>query len=305
VIVSEDGVVLTAQTLIRGSRGFQVRLKNGETYDRVRLIATDGRRGVAALRIPATGLRPLRAAPGEPKSGGPVWVVAHPGLRPWTATAGMLGAPRLADEIPGFGSGYQLLPLTAAVGPGSLGAPVVDAEGNAVGIVLASGVSPALDFAIPLMAVMGLAQGRAEIVLGQPVPVGFRGRPPERSPASVANADPDELVRRARSMSIYSSTQFFDAQALENALSRDAEFQKLSVVLVRDSTAADLLLRVERPLFSFDFTYRLEDARSSVVVGTGKVIAVDGVRAAPLVAKEIVKRLRAAKASPVASPKKN
>src|SRR5215831_11120249 len=56
VIIRSDGVILTANHVVRGMREVQVRLKSGEIYDQVELIASDERRDVAALRIPATGL---------------------------------------------------------------------------------------------------------------------------------------------------------------------------------------------------------------------------------------------------------
>src|SRR5690348_10210230 len=62
LIVRPDGVVLTANHVVKGMREVQVRLKNGDVYDHVELIAADERRDVAALRIPATGLPVLPAA---------------------------------------------------------------------------------------------------------------------------------------------------------------------------------------------------------------------------------------------------
>ena len=56
LIVRHNGIVLTANHVVKGMREVQVRLKNGDVYDHVELIATDERRDVAALRIPATGL---------------------------------------------------------------------------------------------------------------------------------------------------------------------------------------------------------------------------------------------------------
>src|SRR5207249_4028365 len=53
VIVRPDGIVMTAYHLIKDQPAVQVRLKNGETYDRVVVLGIDERRDVAALRIPA------------------------------------------------------------------------------------------------------------------------------------------------------------------------------------------------------------------------------------------------------------
>src|SRR5499425_3138661 len=55
VIVRSDGVILTANHVVKGMSEVQVRLKSGEVYDQVALIASDERRDVAALRIPAAG----------------------------------------------------------------------------------------------------------------------------------------------------------------------------------------------------------------------------------------------------------
>src|SRR5712691_9919160 len=40
LIVRSDGIVLTANHVVKGMREVQVRLKNGEVYDRVELIAS-------------------------------------------------------------------------------------------------------------------------------------------------------------------------------------------------------------------------------------------------------------------------
>src|SRR5713101_9617613 len=43
LIVSSDGIVLTANHVVKGMREVQVRLKGGDVYDRVELVATDER----------------------------------------------------------------------------------------------------------------------------------------------------------------------------------------------------------------------------------------------------------------------
>ena len=47
LIVRSDGIVLTANHVVKGMREVQVRLKSGDVYDRVELIAADERRDVA------------------------------------------------------------------------------------------------------------------------------------------------------------------------------------------------------------------------------------------------------------------
>src|SRR5207245_6723593 len=59
VVIRSDGVILTANHVVKGMREVQVRLKSGELYDQVELMASDERRHVAALRISVAGLRGL------------------------------------------------------------------------------------------------------------------------------------------------------------------------------------------------------------------------------------------------------
>ncbi len=92
VIVRSDGILLTAYHVIKDAREVQVRLKTGEIYDRVELVAVDERRDVAALRIPAANLPALAIAPlDEARLGEPVSVVSNPSgppeerVRSWSA----------------------------------------------------------------------------------------------------------------------------------------------------------------------------------------------------------------------------
>lgn len=62
LIVRSDGIVLTANHVVKGMKEVQIRLKNDEVYDRVEMIAADERRDITALRIPATDLPVLPVA---------------------------------------------------------------------------------------------------------------------------------------------------------------------------------------------------------------------------------------------------
>src|SRR5215471_14231210 len=119
IIVRSDGVVLTANHVVKGMKEVQVRLKSGEIYDRVELIATDERRDIAALRIAATGLPAIPSVnSADARPGVSVYVVANGVGLPWTASSGVLSALRMAEEVPGAGSGYRLLQFTASLSPG-------------------------------------------------------------------------------------------------------------------------------------------------------------------------------------------
>lgn len=54
VFIRGDGVLLTAYDLVKGAGEIQVRMANGETYDRAELVESDERRNVAVLRVYAS-----------------------------------------------------------------------------------------------------------------------------------------------------------------------------------------------------------------------------------------------------------
>src|SRR3990172_8963 len=168
VILRADGTLFTAYHVVKDALQVQVRLQNGEIYAQVELVGFDERRDVAALRITATGLPALAVAPlSEAKAGETVYVVSNPRGLGGSVSSGVLSAVRLADEVPGAGSGYRVLQFTAPLSPGSSGGVVVDAQGRALGIVVGSEAGGQnLNFAVPVESVMGLLEGTERIRLG-------------------------------------------------------------------------------------------------------------------------------------------
>ena len=309
LIVLSNGALLTAYHLVKDASEVQVCLKSGEVYDKVELVAFDERRDIAALRIQATGLPviPNSNAPAEAHVGERVYALSNPQGLPWTVTEGILSAVRLADDVEGAGNGYQLLQFTAPVSPGSSGGVLVDAQGRALGIIVASKNGQNLNFAVPLSSIMGLANAQGGTSFG----VGSDLQPPARtvapSSARIVNADPNELLRSARTIFIHSNTAFFNAAQLQNALRKRPEFTAWRLLIVDDWEAAklaDLEIAVGRPLFTYIFTYIVKDRRTGIVLATGKVTAFDGNIAAPKLAKRIIENIKTARALPALDSKK-
>lgn len=110
VAAGDDGVFFTAYHAVRDAKEVQIRLKNGEVFDRATLVAFDERRDVAALRISGAGLPPLPVASlATVHPGQPVLVVSHPGGLSWTASSGIVSSVRMADEVPGAGTGFRIV----------------------------------------------------------------------------------------------------------------------------------------------------------------------------------------------------
>lgn len=307
VIVRSDGVLLTAYHVIKDAREVQVRLKTGETYDRVELVAVDERRDVAAIRIPAANLPALTVAPlDEARLGEPVFVVSNPSGLTWSASAGVSSAVRPVEEVLATQRGYRVLQFTAPVSPGSSGGVVVDSKGGALGVVVFSRQEgQALNFAVPLDAVIGLASGSEHT----PLPSGGDLQPlqPERPPssASLARENPTDLLRKARTVFVHSSTVWFTTATLEKELMKQRGFHDWGLTVVRDGKLADLDVEVDRPLWTYTFTVAVQDARTSMLLGSDKVVAASGDLAAPNLAEKIVKMLGAAHSAETTAANKN
>ena len=295
VIVRSDGVILTAYHAIKDARELQVRLHNGDVYDQVVLIGSDERRDVAALRISARDLPTLPVGPGrEFKPGEAVFVVSNSNGLGWSASKGIFAASRLADEVPGAGQGYRLLQFTAPVSHGASGGPLVDSRGTLVGIIT-SGVSSrsrevqsGAGFAVPIESVIGLADATGNLALGSGAALQMPANRPPPSSAALASANPQDILRAAKTLHIATRSMYFTPETLEKELAKQKDFDKLGFVLVKDPRLADLLISIDRPLFTYTFTYSVVDSKTSIVLDSGKVTAIDGGSAAGTIAKQLV-----------------
>ncbi len=306
VIVRSDGVLLTAYHVIKDAREVQVRLKTGETYDNVELVAVDERRDVAAIRIPAANSPALEVAPlNDARPGEPVYVVSNPSGLTWSASAGVLSAVRPVEELLTTQTGYRVLQFSAPVSPGSSGGVLVDSHGRALGIVVFSTQGQALNFAVPVESVFGLAGESAHT----PLPSGRDLQPPQSqrppSSASLAKESPTDLLRNARSVFVHSRTVWFTTPTLEKELMKQRDFHDWGIAIVRDRKLADLDVEVDRPLWTYTFTVVVQDARTSMLLGSDKVVAASGDLAAPNLAEKIVKMIRAARSTEPNPAKKN
>jgi hypothetical protein len=311
VIVRPNGVILTAYHAVKDAREVQVRLPTGDVYDQAVLIGADERRDVAALRISAASLPTLPIGVGaEAKPGEPAYVVSNSGGLAWSACKGIIAALRLADEIPGAGQGFRVLQFTAPVSGGASGGPLVDARGALLGVItkgIASGqggMQSGAGFAVPIETVIGLADGSGRLALGNGAALQMPASRPSPSSAAVASSSAQDILRAAKTLHIASRSMYFTPETLEKALASQKNFDSLGLMVVKDMRVADLLIMVDRPLFTYTFTYSVTDSRTSRVLDSGKVTAIDGGAAAGKIAKQLVSKWAKARAAEPA-PKPN
>jgi hypothetical protein len=120
--------------------------------------------------------------------------------------------------------------------------------------------------------------------------------PRERTRTARGREDlsPGALVRGARTVYVAPS-EHVEKKYLEYKLGKYEELRDWGLVLVADPSAADLVITVDKTALNYIFT--LTDRRTSVIVTTGKCVAVNGRLAAEYLGKEIVKKIKDARAS--------
>jgi len=291
VIISKDGVLLTAYHAVRGAAEVQVRTAEGDVFDHVELLGVDERRDIAALKISAGSLSVLLPrSTTDLSQGDEVYAMTNSDGLTWSATEGILSAIRPADEVPGAGSGFRLLQFTAPVAPGSSGGALIDRTGALVGIITRGKSSAA--FAVPIESVIGLPEGGHHIALGSgaslQLPAKLAADVPQSS-AAIAGSDPKQILKNAKTIYIHSKTSFLTVDTLERALTLQKTWPKLGLTIVADPRVADLLVEVDRPLFTYVHTFVISDKKTSIILGTGKVTAIDGTVASDGLAQDITK----------------
>lgn len=114
----------------------------------------------------------------------------------------------------------------------------------------------------------------------------------------IAETNPRALLSRARTLFIYSGTSFFEDVQLQAALRKHDEMDTWQLAIVdgwQKRDIADLHVDIDRPLFTYTFTYKITDRKTGIILATGKVTAFDGNLAAPLLADRIVDEIRKAR----------
>jgi hypothetical protein len=116
--------------------------------------------------------------------------------------------------------------------------------------------------------------------------------------AKIAAASPKSLLSQARILHISSNTDYLEAVQLENELRKRTEVDAWQLAMIDGwgkQDLADTEIEIDRPLFTFTFTYKITNRGTGILLATGKVTAWDGNAAAPMLAERIVEEIRKAR----------
>ena len=121
----------------------------------------------------------------------------------------------------------------------------------------------------------------------------------QRAPLSLrtatddADADttirPGATLRRARTLYIEPSRRI-DREYVQYKLLKTSQLAAWNITIVEDERAADLILRLDQKLANYLF--KIVDPRTSAVIVSGKVVAINDPVAADFLGIEIIKRMR-------------
>ncbi|HEV7654650.1 MAG TPA: trypsin-like peptidase domain-containing protein [Mycobacteriales bacterium] len=164
VIVGSDGTVLTANHVIADRSAVSLIFADG-TRSAATVASADPAHDIATL-TPATLPQPIVPATlgGDAEVGGEVVAIGNPLGLTYSVSSGVVSAiGRTADTNTGKFTG--LIQFDASVNPGSSGGPLLDAQGDVIGIVL-SIADPSHDdsfagiaFAVPIGTALGGGPG--------------------------------------------------------------------------------------------------------------------------------------------------
>ncbi len=164
--------VVTNRHVIDNAYRAEVHSYNGSVYPVKGVIAIDAEGDLALLRVdaPANQVRPLSLDRTSPQEGESVVVIGNPLGLEGSVTNGIVSAVR---DIPTFG---RIIQITAPISPGSSGSPVVNMQGQVIGVAtlqITGGQS--VNFAIPSERISQL-QGGALLSLSDLVAAAGRNK---------------------------------------------------------------------------------------------------------------------------------
>ena len=168
--------VVTNRHVIDGAYRAEVHSVSGSSYPVKNVLAVDAEGDLALLKVdaPPNLVRPLSLDRTSPQEGESIVVIGNPFGLEGSVTNGIVSAVR---DIPGFG---RIIQITAPISPGSSGSPVVNMQGQVIGVAtlqVAGGQS--VNFAIPSERIAQLdrsAQTGAGMSLGELVSATSRNK---------------------------------------------------------------------------------------------------------------------------------
>ena len=127
--INNSGTILTNYHVISNGRVIKATSKSGNVYRGIKVVGFDKRKDIAFLKIEGTlkdNYLKFNTAPY--KVGDKVYVLGHPLNQKFSFTDGIISKIDYSD-------GVELIQTTAVVAPGSSGGPMLNSNGEVIGII--------------------------------------------------------------------------------------------------------------------------------------------------------------------------
>jgi S1-C subfamily serine protease len=189
VLVSREGHILTNRHVIEGAVELEIGLPDGRTFRKARVLGADPRSDVAVVKLDGAEDLPIATLGDSDSLQAGEWVIAigapfnldssvSAGIVSATGRTGVLGTRADSSE--------EFIQTDAALNPGNSGGPLINLDGQVVGINTAiqtggmSAVNAGVGFAIPINLARTIAVSLIEKGVAQrgwlgiePEPVGY------------------------------------------------------------------------------------------------------------------------------------
>jgi serine protease Do len=296
MLIDHEGHILTNNHVVNGATEINVLLADGKSFP-AKLVGTDPKTDLAVIKITDHENLPAVTFGDSDKIAVGDWVVAigHPRGLDQTVTQGIISAKHRTGVLdPNTYQDY--LQTDAAINPGNSGGPLINLNGQVVGVNAAiatqSGGFEGIGFAIPSN--MAVHVARALIDHGKVVRgwLGVSIRNPsskdikslhlkdnkgalvadvmQDSPAAKAGLKKNDLVTQ------YMGRKIDDSATLQSSVGDTAVGQKANLTVLRDGKSVDLTVTIGN----------LEDAMHKIAASLQDRL---GVVVRPLTAKEVGK----------------
>jgi S1-C subfamily serine protease len=137
IVIDGEGHVLTNNHVIEGANKIEVKLGASDTEYAAEVVGADPASDLALLKVkaPAKELHPLTLGDSsKAEVGDPVVAIGNPFGLDRTVTSGIVSALQRQIEAPNGFSISNVIQTDAAINPGNSGGPLINAEGEVIGI---------------------------------------------------------------------------------------------------------------------------------------------------------------------------
>lgn len=161
-LIDDSGTIVTNLHVIQELKTCGVRLSTGDTYDAIMVRAIDERKDLAVIQVAGFDLPTLTFGnSNNVKTGEQVLLLGNPLEFESSVTSGIVSGIRQLD-------GFQVFQTDAAVNPGNSGGPMLNKNGEVIGVVTAKRKDAEnINFAVPINYVRGLLPNKESYPLDQ------------------------------------------------------------------------------------------------------------------------------------------